>query len=304
MLVHEDNLPLEAERFVAKVVWLNEAALDRGRSYLVKHTTQMVRVDIESVDHLVDLETLEEKPANRIELNDIGQIVISAHKKLFVDPYHENGATGAFILIDPLTNNTVAAGMVQGLAPETERGQLKDGAKLPASQVSASQRREVLGQSGATLLVTGLPASGKSEIAYEIEKQLFARKKIASVVDPDDNLGKSAPLDGSSPIHTPEFARRATEAGLLNIVSFAMPLRADREALREAVGRERFVEIFASTPLDECKKRDVRGAYGPNHPDPSYERPLEADVDADLSKVSAADAAKLVLSLLEKRGAI
>lgn len=90
MLVKEDNLPLEAERFKAKVVWLSEQALDRGRSYLIKHTTQLVRADIESVEFLVDLETLEEKSANRIELNDIGQIVISAHKKLFVDPYHKN----------------------------------------------------------------------------------------------------------------------------------------------------------------------------------------------------------------------
>ena len=114
MLVHEDNLPLEAERFRAKLVWLNEEALDRNKTYLIKHTTQLVRADVESVEFLVDLETLEKKPSEGIELNDIGEVIISAHRKLFVDPYHENGATGAFILIDPISNNTVAAGMVDG----------------------------------------------------------------------------------------------------------------------------------------------------------------------------------------------
>jgi len=114
MLVHPDNLPLEVQRFRAKLVWLNEDALDRNKTYMVKHTTQLVRADIESVEFLVDLETLQQKPADRIELNDIGEVIISAHRKLFVDPYQKNGATGAFILIDPITNNTVAAGMVEG----------------------------------------------------------------------------------------------------------------------------------------------------------------------------------------------
>jgi adenylylsulfate kinase len=150
--------------------------------------------------------------------------------------------------------------------------------------------------------VTGLPASGKSEIAYELEKQLFDKKKAALVVDPDDGIGRGAPLDGSSPIQTPEFAHRATNAGLLAIFTYAMPLRADRAALRDAVGRERFVEVFASAGLDECKKRDQRGAYGPNHPDPSYERPQEADVEIDLGRTSAQDGAKAILAALEKKG--
>ena len=116
MLVHEDNLPLEVERFRAKVVWLSEDALDRNKTYMVKHTTQLVRADVESVDFLVDLETLEQKPSDSIELNDIGEVTISAHRKLFVDPYPKNGATGSFIIIDPISNNTVAAGMVEGPA--------------------------------------------------------------------------------------------------------------------------------------------------------------------------------------------
>jgi len=119
MLVHPDNVPLQLQRFRAKLVWLNEEALDRSKTYMVKHTTQMVRADVESVEFLVDLETLEKKPSNRIELNDIGEVIINAHRKLFVDPYQNNGATGSFILIDPITNNTVAAGMVEGPADDS-----------------------------------------------------------------------------------------------------------------------------------------------------------------------------------------
>ncbi len=300
MLVKEDNVPMELQRFSAKVVWLNEQALDRGRSYLIKHTTQLARIDVEAVESILDLETLEDKPANRIELNDIGQITISAHNKMFLDPYQKNIATGAFIIIDPISNNTVAAGMVVGPAPEQQRG-LEAGAKLPESQVTTEAREKALGQKGATVLITGLPAAGKSEIAYELEKQLFAMKKHALVIDPDDGIGRAAPLDGSSPAQTPEFALRATNAGLISIFTYAMPLRADRAALRDAVGPERFVEVFASASLEDCKKRDVRGLYGPNHPDPSYERPQEADVEVDLGKMSEADAAKSIIEALKSK---
>ena len=303
MLVHEDNLPLQAQRFVAKVVWMNEEALDRGRTYLIKHTTQLVRADVEDVEFLVDLETLEQKPANRIELNDIGQVVIHAHKTLFIDPYAKNSSTGAFILIDPISNNTVAAGMVVGVAESEAKGSRKDVA-VPRTQVTLDQRCELIGQRGATLLVTGLPAAGKSEIAYELEKQLFAHKKVCIVVDPDDGLGRSAPVDGSSPIQTPEIARRTADAGLITIFTFAMPLRADRAALREAVGPERFVEVFASAPLAACKDRDERGFYDSNHPEPAYERPQDADVELDLTKLSVQEAAQLVIAKLKERGLI
>jgi bifunctional enzyme CysN/CysC len=138
MLVHEDNLPLEVERFRAKVVWLNEDGLDRSKTYMVKHTTQMVRADIESVEFLVDLETLEQKSANRIEMNDIGEVIISAHRKLFVDPYHKNSATGAFIIIDPITNNTVAAGMVEGIV-EGARQKAHQHEKLNYVEFAASE---------------------------------------------------------------------------------------------------------------------------------------------------------------------
>jgi len=302
MLVKPDNLPDEVQRFDAKVVWMGEQAMDRARAYLIKHTSQLVRVDIEKVKFLVDLETLEEKPANRVELNDIAEITLSAHKTMFVDPYKDNSTTGAFIIIDPLTNNTVAAGMIEG--PAVARGieSLRADVKLPESKVSLQERRQALGQKGGLVVLTGLPASGKSELAYALEKRLFDLKKLAVVMDPDDGRGRDVPLDGSAPLAAIEASRRATGAALVTILSFAMPLRADRAAIRESAGDEPFVEIHLSASLDECKKRDVRGSYGPNHVDPSYEKPQQADLLLDLSRLSAEEAAATLIGLLEKKG--
>src|SRR5690606_17470437 len=107
MLVKEDNVPMELQRFSAKVVWLNEQALDRGRSYLIKHTTQLARIDVYAVQSTRYLETLEYRPDNSIEMNVIGQNTISPHNKIFPDPYQKNLTTGAFINIDPISSITM-----------------------------------------------------------------------------------------------------------------------------------------------------------------------------------------------------
>jgi len=150
--------------------------------------------------------------------------------------------------------------------------------------------------------LTGLPASGKSELGYELERQLFDARHFGLVVDPDDGRSRVAMPDGSTPPATPELARRLADAGLVTIFTYAMPLRADRATLREAVGAKRFVEVHVATPLELCKQRDERGAYGPTHRDPSYEAPEHADFTVDLGKTSAVEAARQILALLKARG--
>jgi bifunctional enzyme CysN/CysC len=305
MLVHPDDAPFQNHRFEAMVVWMSEQALDRNKSYFLKHTTKSVRADVESVDFLVDLETLEQKPETRLELNDIGQVTIAARSPLFFDAYRDNHATGAFILIDALTNNTVAAGMIQGPAramSDSLAEDLKAKKVLPESRISREERAERLGQKGAAIWLTGLPCAGKSEIAYELERQLFDRKQFAVVIDPDDGLSRGIQPDGSSPLQTPELARRTADVGILAIFAYATPLRADRAALREAVGEERFVEVHVSTPIEVCKRRDVRGAYGPSHADPRYEVPGAPDVVVSLADVDAAEAASRIIKRLVQRG--
>jgi adenylylsulfate kinase-like enzyme len=147
-----------------------------------------------------------------------------------------------------------------------------------------------------------LPAAGKSELGYELERQLFDAKRFGVVVDPDDGRSRVAMPDGSTPPATPELARRLADTGLVSIFTYAMPLRADRATLREAVGPKRFIEVHVATPLDVCKTRDQRGAYGPTHRDPNYEAPENADLSVDLGSTSAADAARQIVALLKSRG--
>ena len=305
MLVHPDNAPKMATRFDAMLVWMSEKPLDRQKSYLLKHTTQLVRAEVRSVQHTIDLEhTLEQKPAAHLELNDIGRVTVSCHKPLFYDAYIKNRSTGAFILIDSLTNNTVAAGMILDAEPpplsKAEKESL--GAEQPHSQISQAERAERLGQKGATIWLTGLPGSGKSAVAYALERRLFDQGRFALVIDPEDGQSLSARPDGGSPLQAPELARRATDAGILVIFAFATPLRSDRAALRATVGPERFVEVHVATPREVCETRDRRGAYDPTHPAPEYEVPAEPDIRVSAENQDPEEAAYEIVRVLEKRG--
>ena len=302
MLVHPHDRPRSARRFDAMLVWLTERPLDRQKSYLLKHTTRIVRAEVPKVAFVTDLQTLEQVQAERLELNDIGRVTISCHQPLYYDPYSQNRATGAFILIDSITNNTVAAGMIldEESAPP-ERAELERGAR-PHSQVSPSERSERLGQGGATVWLTGLPASGKTAIAYALERRLFDQRRVAVVIDPDDGISRETRPDGSSPIQTPEIARRSTDAGLITIFAYASPLRADRTAVRAQVGDDRFVEVHVATSIEKCKERDARGTYDPKRPLPSYERPEKPEVVVSLDELDPEDAAQLIVSALERRG--
>jgi bifunctional enzyme CysN/CysC len=302
MLVLPDNVPEASRRFSAMLVWMDEKALDRQKSYFLKHSTQLVRADVEALKCTVNLDTLEETPANRMELNDIGRVVIHTQRPIFFDPYRTNRGTGSFILVDALTNNTVAAGMIEGLARADESVfELKAGDR-PHSEVTPEERAERLGHKGATVWLTGLPCSGKSEIAFQLERMLFSTGRFAMVIDPDDGLSRDVLPDGSSPAQTPELARRATDAGLFAIFAYASPLRADRAALKDSVGAERFVEVHVGTSLAACKTRDRRGAYGPGHPDPSYERPQDPDIVVSLDQDDATTCARAIMRVLERRG--
>ena len=304
MLVHPDNVPHVAQRFETMLVWLSERPLDRQKSYLLKHTTQMVRASVEHVSYTTDLETLQQTPATRLELNDIGRVTLSCQRPIYFDAYKKNRGTGAFILIDSLTNNTVAAGMIlevdAGATGQEELGSASP--DRPRTQVSPDERSERLGQKGATVWLTGLPASGKSAIAFALERRLFDQKRLAFVVDPDDGLSRGLLPDGSSPAQTPELARRATDAGLLAIFAYASPLRADRETIRAAVGTERFVEIHVTASLELRKTRDPRGVYGSSQQNPSEEAPKAPDAIVSLDEGDAEAAAAKIIAVLVKRG--
>ncbi len=169
--------PAVGDRLDAMLVWLSERPLDPARSYLLKHTSRAVRADVERIDAVIDPETLAPERANRLSLNDIGRVSIRCHQPVFFDAYADNRATGAFILIDSLTNDTVAAGMIRGATAgaATEVG--------PRAQVSAVERRARLGQAGAVLAIGGRDPREAQARAFLVERVLFDAGHVAAVVD-------------------------------------------------------------------------------------------------------------------------
>ncbi len=177
MIVHSSNLPRVARRFDAMMVWLHDKPLDSAKTYLLKHTTQTVRTEIETVGFQVDLETLANVATEGLRLNDIGRVTLTTHRPLFVDPYAVNRATGAFILIDSLTNDTVAAGMIVEADDASVGRDAHPTASGDHSQVSPDERRERLGHGAAVLAV-----KGDRTKAYLLERELFDRGVVAVVI--------------------------------------------------------------------------------------------------------------------------
>jgi hypothetical protein len=204
MLVHPKSLPEVGRDFEAMLVWMNERALDREKSYLLKHTTLMTRAEITEVLGHTDLETLAEVKAEGLGLNDIGRVRVRTHRPLYFDGYATNRETGAFILIDSISNNTVGAGMILSAAAAKS---LRGTEESRGSQVSSRERRERLGQAGAVVWVHGADEGRARALAYAIERRLFDEGRVAAVV-PVQSLAAEA----VGPV-----AQRLAEAGVIAI---------------------------------------------------------------------------------------
>jgi bifunctional enzyme CysN/CysC len=197
MIVHPSNLPRVERTFDAHVVWMHEGAMDLSKSYLLKHTTQTVRADIERLHWRKDMDTLAETPAATLALNDIGRVTLTAHRPLLLDAYTTDRETGSFILIDSLSNNTVAAGMVIGEQPLARATTLRSPPDGPAqSRVSARERRARFGTSGGVVLLTGSGDTSAEALAYALERRLFDANASAIVLTrgPDRNASRARVL--------------------------------------------------------------------------------------------------------------
>jgi bifunctional enzyme CysN/CysC len=251
MLVLPENRPMVARRFDAMMVWMSEKPLDLKRSYFLKHTSQVVRAEIAQVAYTTDLETLAHKPATHLELNEIGRVTVACHRPLFYDSYRQNRATGAFILIDSLSNSTVAAGMIlerEGGAADVESdasAAAHGAAGRSRSQVSVRERWERLGQRGCVVWLAGGTDAARADVAYELERRLFDQRRVAMVIDPHD--GAPAAVEASAAAAIPEptagMVRSCVDLGLILILVGKSSLRAEREALTAAVGQERVVAV-------------------------------------------------------------
>jgi bifunctional enzyme CysN/CysC len=323
MLVHVHNQPRLERHFECMLVWMSDAPMDPARAYLIKHTTQVTRMRVDEVRYKVDVNTLNRVAADRLTLNEIGRIVFTAHKPLFYDPYTKNRGTGSFILIDPISNGTVAAGMIIDREPADNLPSRITGGESGAdlhpgrSRISSDERAARLRQRPATLWLTGLAGSGKMTAACGLERRLFDLGATAVVLDGSSlRLGLSRELDFSGTgraehlRRAAETARLLNDAGLIVIAAFVSPDRDLRRQVREIVGEERFLEVFLDAPVAVCEARDPGDVYrkardgriatlpGVNTP---YEPPEAPDLVLPTAGITAAESVERLLALLKEK---
>ncbi|MFC0282922.1 sulfate adenylyltransferase subunit CysN [Camelimonas abortus] len=260
MLAAPKARPALATRFLANLVWMSEAPLKPGRSFLLKTGTRTVPATVTRIVHALDVDAFVTRAAEELPLNGIGLVEAQTSAQVAIDPYAENRVTGAFILIDRFTNGTAAAGMVT----EVQGG---PNVHLHGFDVDRAVRAAQKNQHPLLVWFTGLPGSGKSTIANLVERRLVAEGRHTMLLDGDSlRLGLNADLgfDAASRAENirraGEVARLMMEAGLVVLCAFVSPFRADRDRLRELVG-DAFVEVFVDTPVEICAERDPKGLY-------------------------------------------
>jgi bifunctional enzyme CysN/CysC len=269
LLVHPGNVPPARTSIEAMLVWLDEQPLAVGGRYLVKHTTRTVPAVVQSLAYVVDVNTLSRSGESRLGQHDIGRVTVQTAQPIFADPYTRNRATGAFVLIDPRSGATAAAGLVierDGRARRTPVGP-----RIVVPERAAVARDDVarrMGQRAVTVWLTGLSGSGKSTIARALERALHAQGRHAFVLDGDtlraglnQDLGFSREDRAENVRRTAEVARVLNDAGVIAIVALISPFREERAGARTIVGAERFVEVYVDTPLEVCEARDTKGLY-------------------------------------------
>jgi bifunctional enzyme CysN/CysC len=270
----------------------------------------------------IDVNTLERRPATQLAMNEVGHVVLTLSQPIAYDAYKINAGTGAFIIIDRLTNNTVGAGMI------LERSEARGGdlwgqtpvagqLKTRASQISVADRENRLQQRGATVLIYGLPSSGKASVAYALEKALFDMGRHVTVLyGPDMRQGLSRDLghtadDRSENLRrSAEVARILNDTGILCIAAFVAPHDAVRAKAKQVVGADRFMSVYLSAPVEACRARDTSGAYHladegklAQFPGVSaaYEEPSDADLVLPTHRISVDECVARIVDLLKSR---
>jgi bifunctional enzyme CysN/CysC len=318
VIVSPDDRPVAARQIDATVCWMAEEPLRPGHRYALKHTTRSVRATVQAIHERVDAETLEaEAEPAELRLNDVGRVTLRTSAVVVADPYAINRVTGAFILVDEHSNDTVAAGLVRAVRPAERADDTapRDVTWHP-SGLEREHRWATLRQRGATIWLTGLPASGKSTIAVALERRLVEAGQAAYLLDGDnvrhglsDDLG-FAPGDRAEHIRrVAHVARLMADAGVVAVVSLVSPLREDRAVARRLheVAELPFVEAHVDTPLEECERRDPKGLYararagelqGLTGVDAPYEAPERPELTLHTTDGSVDDAVAAILDAL------
>jgi bifunctional enzyme CysN/CysC len=320
MLVRPGNVPRVDSKFEAMLVWMTEDALLPGKQYLFKQTSRVTTGAVSTLRYKVDVNTMHRQDAPTLALNEIGRVQISLSQPICYDAYKRNRGTGSFIVIDRLTNATVAAGMILDRSTDTQKDHWDD---EPASthlheeksKVSETERSNRLGQKPATVLLTGLTGSGKTTIAYALERRLFDEGRSAIVLDGQNmrrgiskDLGFTASERSENLRRSSEVAKLFNDAGVIVLAAFLAPEEAVRTKVADAIGSERFVVVHLDAPLEVCRQRDTEGHYALAEKGevtmPVYEPPVKPDLKLATDKLKVGECVEKILDLLQSKGFI
>ncbi|MEO3998483.1 sulfate adenylyltransferase subunit CysN [Mesorhizobium sp. CAU 1732] len=312
MLVEPTARPHVADQFAANIVWFDDHALMPGRAYILRTETDQVSATVTELKHRINVNNFAHEAAKSLELNEVGVCNLSVQSPIAFDTFAENRTTGAFVLIDRVSNATVGAGMI--LHP------LRRAANIhwQALDVNKGARAELKHQRPAALWFTGLSGSGKSTLANLIEKKLHAAGRHTYILDGDNvrhglnrDLGFTEEDRVENIRRVAEVARLMVDAGLIVLVSFISPFRAERQMARELFADGEFVEVFVDTPFEECARRDPKGLYARalkgelknfTGVDSPYETPQNPDIHMKTSGREPTEMADALETWLRERG--
>jgi len=300
-----DSPPQSADQFEATIVWMSDEELLPGRGYWLKLGTQTVSAKVHQPKYQINVNTLEQIAVKTLDLNAIGVANLVTDKPLVFEPYGESRELGGFILIDKLTNATIAAGMLHFAL---RRARDVHWQSVDVTREAHAQQKS---QEPKVLWFTGLSGSGKSTIANMVEKKLYALGRHSYLLDGDNvrhGLNKDLGFTDADRIENirrvGEVAKLMTDAGLIVLTAFISPFRAERDMIRAMLPEGDFVEIFVDTPLEVAEARDVKGLYkkarageirnftGISSP---YERPERPDIRVDTTRETPEAAAERIV---------
>lgn len=300
-----------ADQFQAHLIWMDDAELFPGRQYIIRTANQSVSGSITALKHRINVSDFSEAAAKTLQLNEIGVVTLSLSKAIPFDAYTDNRRTGAFIIVDRLTNRTVGAGMMD-FALRRAKNIVRQNLTVDRT-ARASQK----GQQPTVLWFTGLSGSGKSTIANLVDKALFERGHHTYTLDGDNvrhGLNRDLGFTKEDRIENirriGEVAKLMSNAGLIVMCSFISPYRAERQMVRDIMGEGEFFEIFVDTPLEVAEKRDVKGLYKRARAgeiknftgiDSEYQAPVNPDLRIDTVNTSPEEAALQIIDMLRQK---
>jgi len=310
----QDSPPELADQFAAHLIWMDAKAMMPERPYTIRLATDTTTAQITDLSYQIDINSLKHLAAKKLELNEIGYCKISLARAVAFDAYKDNRQTGSFILIDKLTNATVGAGVINFALRRAHNIQWHD------MEIDKASRALAKAQKPCVLWFTGLSGSGKSTIADRLEQRLHGFGKHTTLLDGDNvrhGLNKDLGFTDQDRVENirriAEVAKLMTESGLISLVSFISPFRAERALARELMEEGEFIEIFVDTPIEVCEARDPKGLYKKARAgelknftgiDSDYEAPENAEITLPSSAAEVDELVDHIIDYLKTNGVI